>query len=168
VASGSAQAITVTAALGSDTQQDILMLNSAIQEQDWFEPTSYAAPAPLPAGGNWGGSLSGSGNSDYFFFSGQNNQTLSVEVTALDESRAISESKAQPVIGMWGLADPGTFPAPANTPLAFNSVNFGMTRLDAILQASTTFRLGIFDYRGDGRPDYRYVLEFFTPTMCVR
>jgi hypothetical protein len=29
---GSAQAITVTAALGSDTQQDILMLNSAIQE----------------------------------------------------------------------------------------------------------------------------------------
>src|SRR5437016_14250067 len=90
------------------------------------------------------------------FFSGQNNRTLSVEVTALDESRAITESKAQPVTGMWGLSDPGTFPAPANTPLAFNTLTFGMTRLDAILQAATTFRLGIFDYRGDGRPDYRY------------
>src|SRR5438046_3583403 len=145
----------VTTSLGSDTAQDILMQNSTIQDQDWFEPTSYSSPAPLPAGVYWGGSLSGSDNSDYFFFSGQNNRTLSVEVTALDESRAITESKAQPVIGMWGLSDPGTFPAPANTPLAFNTLTFGMTRLDAILQAATTFRLGIFDYRGDGRPDYR-------------
>jgi len=96
-----------------------------------------------------------------FFFSGQNNRTLSVEVTALDESRAVTESKVQPVIGMWGLADPGTFPAPANTPLAFNTLTFGMTRLDAILQAATTFRLGIFDYRGDDRPDYRYRARLF-------
>ena len=159
--SGTAQPIIVTTSLGSDTAQDILMQNSTIQEQDWFEPTSYSSPAPLPAGGNWGGSLSGSDNSDYFFFSGQNNRTLSVEVTALDESRAITESKAQPVIGMWGLSDPGTFPAPANTPLAFNTLTFGMTRLDAILQAATTFRLGIFDYRGDGRPDYRYRARVF-------
>jgi len=36
-----------------------------------------------------------------------------------------------------------------------------MTRLDAILQAATTFRLGIFDYRGDGRPDYRYRARVF-------
>ena len=56
---------------------------------------------------------------------------------------------------VWALADPGTFPAPANTGLAFNSANLGMTRLDATLQASTAFRLGIFDYRSDGRPDYR-------------
>jgi hypothetical protein len=62
---------------------------------------------------------------------------------------------------MWALADPGTFPAPANTGLAFNSANFGMTRLDATLQASTAFRLGIFDYRSDGRPDYRYHARVF-------
>jgi hypothetical protein len=59
------------------------------------------------------------------------------------------------------LSDPGTFPAPANTPLAFNTLTFGMTRLDAILQAATTFRLGILDYRGDGRPDYRYRARIF-------
>src|SRR5262249_52106685 len=64
--------------------------------------------------------------------------------------------KAQPVIGIWALDDPGTFPAPANTPLAFNTQTFGLTRLDATILASTNFRLGIFDYRGDGRPDYIY------------
>ena len=79
-----------------------------------------------------------------------------MEVTALDDSKATSEVKAQPVIGMWALADPGTFPAPAGTHLAFNSTTFGLTRLDATLQASTGFRVGIFDYRGDGRPDYHY------------
>ena len=62
-----------------------------------------------------------------------------------------SEVKAQPVIGMWALADPGTFPAPASTHLAFNTLTFGMTRLDATLQANAGFRIGIFDYRGDGR-----------------
>jgi hypothetical protein len=40
--------------------------------------------------------------------------------------------------------------------VAFNSTSLGLTRLDATLQASTAFRVGIFDYRGDGRPDYRY------------
>ena len=85
------------------------MQNSAIQEQDWFDPTSYSSPAPLPAAGNWGGSLSGSGSSDYFSFSGQNNRTLSVEITALDESRAITENKVQPVIGMWACLIPEPF-----------------------------------------------------------
>ena len=36
-----------------------------------------------------------------------------------------------------------------------------MTRLDATLQTSTAFRLGIFDYRSDGRPDYRYHARVF-------
>jgi len=101
------------------------------------------------------------GNADYFWFVAQSDRTLSVEVTALDEAKSASLAKAQPVIGMWALADPGTFPAPANTGLAFNSANPGMTRLDATLQSSTAFRLGIFDYRSDGRPDYRYHARLF-------
>src|SRR5438477_7974798 len=40
--------------------------------------------------------------------------------------------------------------------MAFNTFNFGMTRLDAVRLATTNFRLGISDYRGDGRPDFRY------------
>jgi len=159
--SGGAQSVIVTVSQGGDIQQDMLMGGSALQAKDWFEPTSYALPAALPTTGDWVASLSGYGNADYFWFSGQANRTLSVEVAALDESAAASESKAQPVVGMWALADPGTFPAPANTPLAFNSSNFGMTRLEAVFSTSTNFRLGIFDYRGDGRPDYRYHARVF-------
>jgi hypothetical protein len=132
------------------------MQGSALQATDWFEPTSFAAPASLPSSGDWAGTLSGSGNADYFWFVAQSNRTLSVEVTALDEAKSASVGKSQPVIGMWGLADVGTTPAPANTGIAFNTTNLGMTRLDATLQLSTAFRVGIFDYRGDGRPDYRY------------
>ena len=61
-----------------------------------------------------------------------------------------------PVAGLWDIADPGLTPAPANTPSAFNTSYFGETRLDAQIFQSTTFRLGIADYRGDGRPDYSY------------
>jgi hypothetical protein len=154
--SGTFQPLTVTVSEGGDLQQDIVMQNSALQVRDWFEPTSFAAPALLPASGDWAGTLSGSGRADYFWFVAQSDRTLSVEVTALDEAKVASVGKAQPVIGMWTLADPGTIPAPANTGMAFNSTSPGTTRLDATLQLSTAFRLGIFDYRGDGRPDYRY------------
>jgi IPT/TIG domain-containing protein len=159
--SGTFQPLIVTVSKGGDLQQDILMQTSAVQARDWFEPTSFAAPASLPLSGDWLGTLSGLGNADYFWFVAQSDRTLSVEVTALDELKAASLVKAEPVIGMWALADPGTFPAPANTGMAFNSANFGMTRLDATLQASTAFRLGIFDYRSDGRPDYRYHARVF-------
>jgi len=154
--SGSLQTINVSVTLGGDTEQDIVMQGSAVQKPDWFGPTTYSAPAALPAVGDWQGVLGPYGSTDYFWFSGQGNRTLSVLVTALDELGAPSETKAQPVIGMWDLADPGTFPAPANTPSAFNSPIFGTTVLQAQLLQATTFRVGIADIRGDGRPDYRY------------
>ncbi len=154
--SGLLQAITVTVTLGGDVPQDIVMPGSAAQKPDWFGPTTYNSPAPLPAAGDWAASLDPYGGLDYFWFSAQANRTLSVIATALDQFGAPSESKAQPVIGMWALADPGTFPAPANTPSAFNSALFGTTVLNAQLLQPTSFRVGIADIRGDGRPDYRY------------
>jgi len=159
--SGTFAPLVITASKGSDVQQDIVMQSSALQTQDWFEPSSLASSAALPVTGDWAGALSGLGNADYFWFHGQGNRTLSVEVTAFDGSKTVSEVKAQPVIGMWALSDPEASPAPASTPLAFNTSTFGMTRLDATLQTGTTFRLGIFDYRGDGRPDYRYSARVF-------
>jgi hypothetical protein len=159
--SGTTSPIVVSVSKGGDLQQDILMQSSAVQVADWFEPIDYTSPAPLPSGGEWLAKLSGYGNVDYFWFTGQNNRTLSVEVTALDESGAASQSKSLPVIGMWALSDPGGNGAPAATPLAFNTLNFGMTRLDAVLLATTDFRLGISDYRGDGRPDFRYRARVF-------
>lgn len=134
----------------------MLMQASAIQKQQWYTPTSYAAPRQLPTSGNWAGALSGYGSEDFFQFPAQANRTLSVIVNAVGDTTNPSESKAAPVVGMWSLADPGTTPAPANTPSAFNVSVFGETRLDAQILQSTTFRVGIADYRGDGRPDYRY------------
>lgn len=154
--SGSAQPILVTVALGQDAAQDILMQNSAGQKQQWYGTTSYASPAPLPVSGNWVGALSGYGDADFFQFPARANRTLSVIVNALDDSNNLSESKAAPAIGMWALSDPGISPAPANTPSAFNTVVSGETRLDAQILQGMSFRVGIADYRGDGRPDYRY------------
>ena len=84
--SGTTPPIVVTVSKGGNLQQDILMQSSAAHPPDWFEPVDYASPAPLPAVGEWLAGLSGYGNVDYFWFSGQNNRTLSVEVTALDEA----------------------------------------------------------------------------------
>ncbi len=154
--SGSAAAIVVNVSLGGDVEQDILMLGSSLQEPDPFMLTSYSTPAAVPLGGDWDGSLSPYGDIDYFWFSAQANRTASFLVTALDESGNATEDKAEPVIGMWALSDPGTFPAPANTPSAFNTAFAGVTILNAEFSQTTNFRAGISDMRGDGRPDYRY------------
>jgi len=105
--SGSTPPIVVTVSKGGNLQQDILMQGSAVHPPDWFEPVDYTSPAPLPTLGEWLAGLSGYGNTDYIWFSGQNNRTLSVEVTALDESGVASQSKSLPVIGMWALSNPG-------------------------------------------------------------
>src|SRR5205814_4428826 len=153
--SGSAQPILVTVTPGGDLQKDILMQGSAAQQTQWYGSTSYASPAQVPASGSWAGALSGYGTKDFFQFQAQANRTLSVSVTALDDASSASQADALPVIGMWALANPGQSPSPANTLSAFNTLFHAETRLDAQIQQSTAFRLGIADYRGDGRPDFR-------------
>jgi len=118
--------------------------------------STWTAPAAVPLAGDWEALLSGYGDMAYFLLPAQANRTLSVAVTALDESGIASEEKVQPVIGMWAAADPqGTAP-PAFTSAPFNQIVFGMTRLDAQVSTSTNFLIGISDVRGDGRPDYLY------------
>jgi hypothetical protein len=154
--SGTIAPVTVTVNLGQNTPQNIVMQGSAIQSENFFGPTTYQSPVAVPAGADWTAALSPYGDLDYFWFSGQANRTMAVLVTALDSAGNATESKALPVVGMWALSDSGQSPAPANTPSAFNSAMFGVTQLNAQLMQSTDFRIGISDYRGDGRPDYRY------------
>ena len=154
--SGVFQPVVVTVTAGRDVQQDILMAKSAQPVPQWAGSESWSAPAAIPAAGEWIGSLSPYGDVAYFLLPAQANRTLSITVTALDDSGKASTGKAQPVIGLWAAADPpGTAP-PSFTPSAFNTVTFGMTRLDTQLVASTDFIIGISDVRGDGRPDYHY------------
>ena len=154
--SGSFAPVVVTVSNGSNAEQDILMLQDEIAHPHPGSGSNYANPAPLPQGGAWGSWISGYGSTDFFEFTAQANRTASVAVTALDETGQPTETKLLPVIGVWELSDQSEAPAPASTPSAFNSLTFGMTRLDAQFQSSETFRLGIADFRGDGRPDYFY------------
>ncbi len=152
--SGLAPPIVVTVAPGSDVDQDILMGGSARPLSQ--ASSSWALPAAVPVGGDWVGSLSGYGNMTYLTLPAQANRSLSVAVTALDETGSSSELKVQPVVGMWAASDPqGTAP-PAFTTSPFNQTIPGMTRLDAQVAVSTNFLIGISDVRGDGRPDYHY------------
>src|SRR5579864_400999 len=159
--SGTASPIVVTVSLGGDVAQNILMSGGTVQRNQWYAPTSYASPAQAPKSGNWAGALSPYGTADYFQFSAQANRTLSVIVNAVDQSGKASVDEALPVIGIWGISNPEQSPAPANTPSAFNTQFLGESRLDATVLLNSTLRLGIADYRGDGRPDYRYNARIF-------
>ena len=154
--SGSFAPVTVTVASGSNSERDILMLGSEIAQTHPGSGSTYMNPAPLPQGGGWSSWISGYGSADWFEFTAQANRTASFAVTAVDEAGRPTESKLLPVIGIWELSDNSQNPAPASTPSAFNSLTFGMTRLDALFHKSEAYRLGVADYRGDGRPDYSY------------
>ncbi len=156
VPSGSFAPVVVTVTNGSNAERDILMLQNEVAEAHPGSGSTYAIPAALPQGGGWGSWISGYGSTDFFEFAAQANRTASIAVTALDETGAPTETKLSPVIGIWELSDLSGNPAPASTPSAFNSNTFGMTRLDAQFSVSEMFRVGVADFRGDGRPDYFY------------
>jgi hypothetical protein len=154
--SGSFAPVVVTIQSGSNVERDILMLGSEIAQTHPGSGASYTNPAPLPQGGGWASWTSGYGSADFFEFTVQANRTASISVTALDETGAPTESKLLPIIGVWELTDETGDPAPASTPSAFNSQTFAVSRLDAEFTVSEAYKVGIADYRGDGRPDYVY------------
>jgi len=154
--SGSFAPVVVTVASGSDSERDILLLGSEIAHTHPGTGSSYSKPAPLPSGGAWGGWISGYGSADFFQLNVQANRTASVAVMAIDETGAPTEAKLLPVIGIWSFSDQSGNPAPAATSVPFNSMTFGMSRLDAHFLATQAYKIGISDYRGDGRPDFAY------------
>lgn len=154
--SGIMEPMIVTVTAGGEVEQDLVVLNSAQAVPPWATAETWNSPAPIPAAGDWVGTLSGYGDVGYFSLTAQANRTLSVAVTAMNESGEASESKAEPVVGMWTLGDSFGTPPPALTPSPFNTETFGMTRLDAQVYSSNSFIVGISDLRGDGRPDYTY------------
>ncbi|HEY6338385.1 MAG TPA: hypothetical protein VIW68_07810 [Candidatus Sulfotelmatobacter sp.] len=154
--SGGTQPIMLTVAPGSNLEQDILMSGSAQPVPQWAASETWTTPAAIPAGGDWAGSISGPGGLPWFSLAAKANRTLSVAITSLDESGNPSASKMQPVVGMWPTSAPqGSLPG-AFTPSSFNTGIFGVTRLDAQILISSSFLIGVSDWRGDGRPDYHY------------
>jgi hypothetical protein len=154
--SGSAQPISLMLVPGTNMEQDILMSGSAQPVPQWAASETWANPAPIPTGGDWLGSVSGFGDLPWFSLPAKANRTLSIAITSLDESGNPSESKVQPVLGMWPVPVPQTSPPGAFTPSSFNTGIFGVTRLDAQILIPGPFLIGISDWRGDGRADYHY------------
>jgi hypothetical protein len=154
--SGTSTPIVVTISKGQDAQQDVVMAGSALALTEWGAPSEYLSPVALPGSGDWFGSLASYGRTDYFQVDGHAGRTLSVSVTALDESGAPVDTKMRPMVGMWSLADPPGTVAAASNQWPFNAGIVGESRLDAALMQDASFRIGVTDERGDGRPDYRY------------
>ncbi len=157
--SGSAQSMVVTVTRGGDVIQDIVLRNSAEQTAQTSAP-SFATPAKVPGGGVWAGALGAYGETEFYSFSGRADRVGSFEVQAVDEAGLPSKQKLLPVIGIWpDSASEGA--APAATATYFNTSLTGLTQLQAQFDLSRGFKLGIADYRGDGRPDFRYRARVF-------
>ncbi len=117
---------------------------------------SETAPATLPASGWNVGSLCQYGVSAWSEFSAEANRSFTVEATALDEQGLVTENKLQPLIGLWGMADPtGSLPAVAAT-TPFNSIAAGLTLVSVATLQSGMLRMVVTDGRGDGRPDFGF------------
>ena len=157
--SGMAAPVIVTVSKGGDALQDLSMTGSAYKTTDRFDGSTFNNPAKLPANGDWSGLFSGYGEIDYFSFPGRADRTMAIDVTALDELDQPTEDKAQPVIGVWTSADPEGPPRINAT--YFNSDKLGLTRLRPDIFTSRDYKIGIVDYRGDGRPDFRYRAHIF-------
>jgi len=154
--SGTFAPVVVTVSKGIDVAQDVLMLGSAQEPEDPNREESYAVPLPVPVSGAWNGILSGYGDSDYYWFTARANRTFSLDLLALDEAGQITQSKARPVAGVWLIGDPQDMAPEVSTPVPFNQIVFGLTQLNVQVLSAAFLRLGIADWRGDGRPDFRY------------
>ncbi len=154
--SGTSPRVVVSVFQSMDSQQDIVMTGGATAPTDTLDSQDFLNPVAVPGGGGWLSWFTTAGGTNYYTLTAQANRTLSVEVATVDEQGNATQSKAQPVVGMWSLfAPPGTTP-PASTPNPFNTHILGLTRLDAQVLIATDFRIGITDWRGDGRPDYAH------------
>lgn len=159
VTKGAAAAVRVNIAAGAEVQQDFTMQGAAAAPLDRWEPSIFAAPSAIPLEGSWTASLGGYGDRDYYSLSIRANRTLTLDVTAIDESGAANVNRALPVLGAWAQgSDENT---PALTQTYFNALPAAATRLSAAINSTGVYKLGVMDYRGDGRPDFLYTAHLF-------
>ena len=117
------------------------------------------APAVMAASGWWKGTLCGYSHTSWTKIAVKANRSLTMEVTALDETGSASMVKAMPMIGVWSGTDAtGIAPTVAATPVAFNSFGVGLSTVtvQGTGSGAGSLRLAISDQRGAGRPDFAY------------
>lgn len=142
-------------AAGSAVTQDVVIEDSA---DTLFSGNDGAdvSPANIAASGEWAAAITGYGHSGWFQWWARANREFTVEAQALDKNGYATDTKAMPVIGVWnGIDTVGTSPV-TGTLQPFNGSVVGLTTLPVLTTADSEVRLGIADYRGDGRPDFLY------------
>jgi len=121
-----------------------------------------AAPVPPASSGWWTGLICGYGHSAWTALAVQPGDTLTVEITALDEFGNATTTKAMPIVGAWGATDSTSAPPTLGAvTAAFNSTSIGMTSMTLATGTATGVQLAVADERGDGRPDFAYQQRVF-------
>lgn len=114
------------------------------------------APATVPVNGEWTARITGYGHSGWFAWWARGGREFTVETEALDEDENNTENKPQMVVGAWNGTDAvGTVPV-SGTVRPFNGNVAGLTTLPVLTIADSEVRIGLADFRGDGRPDFAY------------
>lgn len=142
-------------AAGSSVYQIVDVGNSA-DESLSGDDGIQSSPVDVPAAGEWTARIAGYGHTSWLQWRARANREFTVEATALDESGQRSMNKAQLVLGMWNGTDAEGIPPVTGTPQPFNGSVVGLTTLPVLTTSDSEVRLGIADFRGDGRPDYLY------------
>lgn len=140
---------------GSAVTQTVIIPDAADEMQSGPDG-SESAPANVPGAGEWTGRITGYGHSGWFQFWARGAREFTLEAQALDANGATTLNKAQVVVGVWNGSDaPGVAPVTA-TVQPFNGDVPGFTTLPVLTVADSEVRIGLADFRGDGRPDYAY------------
>ncbi len=141
---------------GSAAPTQTVVVDDAQEQAASGADGSEDAPAGVPVTGEWTARITGYGHTGWFEWWAKGGREFTVEAESLDERGANSENKAQVVVGAWNGTDAvGTAPVTATTQ-PFNGAVAGLTALPVLTIADSEVRVGIADFRGDGRPDYAY------------
>ncbi len=136
-----------------------LTANDAVSDCTAGADGVETAPAPVAQTGWWTGVLCGYAHTAWTSVAVKANRSLTMEVTAMDETGSASMAKAMPMVGVWrGTDATGVAPTVAATPIAFNSFGVGLSTVTVGGTGSVagSLRMAIADARGAGRPDFAY------------
>lgn len=154
--SGTMPVITLTSLSAGSTVSQNVVIQDAADEPPETADGSASAPVTVPASGEWTGRINGYGHSGWFEWWARGAREFTVEAQALDETGADTESKAQLVLGAWNGTDSAGAAPVTGTLQPFNGSVPGLSTLPVLTIADSAVRIGLADFRGDGRPDYAY------------
>jgi len=144
-----------TLSAGANVTQTVVIQDSADETQSGADG-SESAPANVPGTGEWTGRITGYGHSGWFQFRARGAREFTVEAQALDVNGATTLDKAQIVVGVWNGSDAQGVAPVTGTVQPWNGGVPGLTTLPVLTIADSQVRIGLADFRGDGRPDYPY------------